>query len=79
MSTPVAAAVLASAFTVYLPPQSGTPRIEAITSRGVMLEMIVRCRRGTAIISYSKVERLYCDPRHRCGPDRAAAMRRACS
>jgi hypothetical protein len=42
------------------------PRIEATVDRGPIVEMIVRCPRGTAIVSYSKIERLYCGPKQAC-------------
>ena len=54
------------------------PKIEAVTDKGPILEMIVRCRTGTAIISYSKIERVYCDPRLSCARDRNVVARRAC-
>ena len=54
------------------------PQIEAVTDKGPILEMIVRCKTGTAIISYSKIERVYCDPRLSCARDRNAIARRAC-
>ena len=74
----IAAVALAGGFTLYPPPQATKPRIEAITDKGPILEMIVRCPVGSAIISYSKVERLFCGPRLTCGPDRATIVRHAC-
>jgi len=55
-----------------------TARVEAIVHRGPISELIVRCPRGTAIISYSKMERLYCIPRGGCGASLDEAVRRAC-
>lgn len=43
-------------------------RVEAIIDRGPILELIVRCPVGTAIMTYSKVERLYCTPQLACDP-----------
>jgi hypothetical protein len=54
------------------------PRIEVVTDKGPILEMVVRCKQGTAIISYSKIERVYCDPQLRCARDPKAVARRAC-
>lgn len=54
------------------------PVIETVTDKGPILEMIVRCKAGTAIISYSKIERLFCDPRLSCGRDPGVVARRAC-
>ncbi len=71
---------VASTFTIYTPEGRPLPRVEAITDRGPILEMIVHCRRGgTGIISYSKLERLYCGPRGRCSGDREAVIGRLCS
>ncbi len=43
----------------FLNPDS---EVEAVVDRGPILELIVKCGDGTAILSYSKVERLYCTP-----------------
>ena len=40
--------------------------IEAYTDRGPIVELIVRCPAGTGILSYSKIERLYCSSKHGC-------------
>jgi hypothetical protein len=40
--------------------------IEAQIDRGPIVELIVKCPKGVAIISYSKIEKLYCSPRFRC-------------
>ena len=40
--------------------------VEAYTDRGMIVEMIVRCPTGSGILSYSKVERLYCSSKHVC-------------
>ena len=40
--------------------------VEAYTDRGPIVEMIVRCQTGTGIISYSKMERLYCSSKMHC-------------
>lgn len=61
--------LLASTFTLYTREPNSLPRIEAMTDRGPILEMIVQCRAGTGIITYSKLEKLYCGPRWRCNRD----------
>ena len=75
-------ATLASAvtgiITIYSGPNAPDARIEATTDRGPIIELIVRCPKGTAIISYSKMERLFCDPRLVCGADKDAVIRRSC-
>ena len=52
--------------------------IEAYTDRGPILELIVRCPEGTGIISYSKIERLYCSSKHDCFPQFQPAVDRTC-
>ncbi len=54
------------------------PRIEATVDRGPIAELIVRCPTGTAIISYSKVERLFCTPRHVCDRDLNRVVAKSC-
>jgi hypothetical protein len=78
MGMTVSALLVASTFTIYPPPEGPRPRIEAITDRGPILEMIVHCRKGTGILSYSKIERLYCSPRG-CSRNRDTAIVRLCS
>lgn len=53
-------------------------RIEATIDRGPIAELIVRCPKGTAIISYSKVERLFCSPRHVCDRDLGRVVAKSC-
>ena len=72
------AAALTGIITIYSGPNVADPRIEAATDRGPIIEFIVRCPRGTAIISYSKMERLFCDPRLKCDEDKEVVMRRSC-
>jgi len=76
----LAALATASAgiITLYSGVHAQDARVEAITDRGPIVEMIIRCRQGSAIISYSKVERLYCDPRLRCDADKNLVIRRTC-
>ena len=78
MQATLAAVLLAGTFTIYPGPALQDDRVEAVTDRGPILEMIIRCERGTAIISYSKLEGLYCDPRLACSPNRASVIRRSC-
>ena len=41
-------------------------QVETVIDKGLILELIVACRPGTAIISYSKAEKLYCGPKVAC-------------
>ena len=54
------------------------PRIEATVNHGPIVELIVKCPSGTAIITYSKIERLYCSPMHQCVRGIGLAVRNAC-
>jgi hypothetical protein len=53
-------------------------RVEATIDRGPIVELIVRCPSGTAIISYSKVERLFCGPKQSCGRQIGRVLSQAC-
>lgn len=75
----LAVLLVASTFTIYAPSSKQLPHIEALTDRGPIVEMIVRCRVGTAIVSYSKIEKLYCGPRGACSRDRDAVIARLCA
>lgn len=82
MMEPVVGMVLVAStpFIQYAPPaRPATSRIEAIVDRGPILELIVRCPTGTAIVSYSKIERLYCGPRGGCNNSREQTIRSTCS
>jgi hypothetical protein len=54
------------------------PRVEATRDLGPILELIVRCNSGSAIVSYSKVERVYCRPKGGCLPDLNTTLATAC-
>ena len=53
-------------------------RVEAVIDRGPILELILKCPPGTAILSYSKVEHLYCTPTKGCTSDLKVAIGRTC-
>lgn len=53
-------------------------QVEAYTDRGAIVEMIVRCPGGTGILSYSKVERLYCSSKHNCSSTLQSAVEDTC-
>jgi hypothetical protein len=73
---------LAASFTTYPAfgdrVQSTPPRVEAVTDRGPILELIVRCPAGTAIVSYSKAEKVYCSPKFTCAASAAKVFTAAC-
>lgn len=66
-------------FTQYAPPgYRRPPRIEVTIDRGPVIELIVRCPAGTAIISYSKLERVYCGAKRGCSGNREEIFRKSC-
>ncbi len=71
-------AVLAATFNIYPGNRAPDARIEALIDRGPILELIVRCPVGTAIVSYSKMERRYCGPDGLCDRSMDTIVRRAC-
>lgn len=72
------AAVAAIVFSTYPGFDKPGAQVEAVIDRGSISELIVRCPAGTAIISYSKLERLYCTPARGCVGDLAGAIRTSC-
>ena len=80
MSPIIAVAAAASlAYTDYPGALSRSSPVEAAIDRGTVVEMIVRCGDGAGIMRFSKVERLFCDPKLRCHAKFAAAHRATCA
>ncbi|HPG88289.1 MAG TPA: hypothetical protein PLD46_01440 [Hyphomicrobium sp.] len=52
--------------------------VEAYTDRGAVVELIIRCPIGTGILSYSKLEGLYCSAKHRCSTTLQSAVDDTC-
>ena len=52
--------------------------VEVITSKGLLVELHVRCGTGIAVMTFSEVERLYCSPIGRCDRDLDVARHEAC-
>lgn len=53
--------------------------VEVLTDKGPLVEMIIRCGPQSGIISYSKVERLFCGPRGGCSLDFQKVYRATCA
>lgn len=80
MSAFIAAAAAATmAYADYPGALSRTSPVEAAIDRGAVVEMIVRCGQRSGILRFSKIERLFCDPRSRCHTRFAAAHRATCA
>lgn len=76
-------AAVAAGFSFYpalgdLPNANMDPRIEAAIDKGTIYELVVTCNDGTAILSYSKVERLFCTAYSGCMSGQASAISEAC-
>lgn len=83
MLTLVQLAVLALGFSFY-PSFGDEPsphidqRVEAAIDKGPIYEIIVSCGEGTAILSYSKVEKLFCTAYGGCMAGQSLAISEAC-
>ncbi|MBX9684965.1 MAG: hypothetical protein K2X41_14375 [Hyphomicrobium sp.] len=53
-------------------------RVEAYNDLGPIVEFIVRCPVGTGIMSYSKLEHLYCSSKHTCHGSFQPAFKDTC-
>jgi hypothetical protein len=72
------ASLTVGGFTLSPPPSSPEPRIEAIIQRGIISELIVKCVDGTAIISYSPTDGMYCLSPSNCSTDRLEIIDQSC-
>ena len=58
--------------------------IEMTTDKGLILEIVLRCGRNSngqissGVMSYSKIERLYCSSRNNCYSDAKKAAEETC-
>lgn len=68
----------AVAFNTYPAFDNPGSRVEAVIDRGPILELVVRCSGGTGILSFSKVDKKYCTPDHRCTAGLQTAIGRLC-
>jgi hypothetical protein len=53
-------------------------RVEAITDLGPVQELIVKCATGTAIISYSKIDKMFCGAGNQCNVSLPIMVRKMC-
>ncbi len=67
-----------SEFRSYPAFRGSTGRVEAIHDKGLMLEIIVKCNDGAGIITASKVEGLFCGPKHKCTKNLKSAVQQLC-
>ncbi|MBU2582410.1 MAG: hypothetical protein KJ622_11895 [Alphaproteobacteria bacterium] len=63
---PIAYAFMASTFTAYQAFVHPGATVETLIDKGLIVEMIIKCPDGAGIITYSRVERVYCTPDYSC-------------
>ena len=74
----------AANFTLYPGFTDPDATIEMLTDKGLVVEIVVRCSRRASgqispgIMTYSKVERLYCSAKNRCFPNATRAYEDTC-
>jgi len=79
------AAAASSNFITYPGFNHPTNIIEMTTDKGLILEIVLRCGRkangqiSSGIMSYSKVERLYCSSRNNCYSNAKKAAEETCN
>jgi hypothetical protein len=57
----------------------GRAKVEAVTDLGPIQELIVKCAgNGTAIVSYSKIDKVFCGSRNQCDTSLPAMVRKVC-
>lgn len=77
-------AASASNFTLYPGFVDPDAIVEMTTDKGLVVEVVLRCDRKpngqivAGIMTYSKIEKLYCSSKHRCFRDAAAAYEDTC-
>ena len=72
------AATAATGYITYPEFIDSTANVEAVTDLGPVLEVVVKCKSGSAIMSYSKIERTFCTPKWTCYKDLDKAIARSC-
>jgi hypothetical protein len=57
---------------------AGRARVEAVTDLGPIQELIVKCPAGTAIVSYSKIDKMFCGAGNQCSVSLPIMVRKVC-
>lgn len=74
-----AVAATLAAYSDYPGALSRQSSVEAYTDKGLTVELVVRCRPGTGVLTYSKADQTFCDSRLRCHSSLRAARRATCA
>ncbi len=77
LSAFVVSAVSAT-FSVYPGFVKPKSQVEMVRDLGLVLEVTVKCPLGTGILTFSKVEKVFCAPDLVCYRDLQAAIRKTC-
>lgn len=72
------ATAVSTTFTVYPGFVAPKSQIEMVRDLGPVLEVTVRCPLGAGIMTYSKVERLFCTPDWTCYGNFRTAAEKLC-
>lgn len=78
------APAFAGNFSIYPGFRDRNATVEMATDKGLIIEVVLRCERTKSgkvkagIMTYSKVERLYCSSKNRCFRDADAAFEDTC-
>lgn len=73
-----AAAATTSIYSDYPGFVDPSSHVEAYIDKGPILELIIKCPQGAGIVSYSKLERLYCSSKRDCFVTLKSASRSTC-
>lgn len=74
----VAAAATTTIFTDYPGFVNPNSTVQSYPDKGPIIEIVVRCPAGSGILSYSKIERVYCSAKHRCFAALSPAVDHTC-
>ena len=78
-------AATASSFSLYPGFRDRDALVEMTTDKGLIVEVVLRCERKAngqvkaGIMTYSKIERLYCSSKNRCFRDAERAFDDTCA
>ena len=59
-------ALSANIFTIYPGFIEPSSRVQVATDKGLMIELVIACKPGEGIMSFSKIERKFCVPDATC-------------
>ena len=72
--------IIRSPYIEYHQPTRRGPAVIMISDHGPIAELTVTCRAGQfGIVSYSKIEKLFCDPHLRCDRNFDVVFQRTCN